>query len=198
MFSYLNKKLEEEYIRVSLWYFVSFLFGCAFYFSYQLLLTNNIYSLICSIIIILLIALLKLDLLWRFLAYLICMFLLGSVVAHYRYYSIVVNVMEQPQILTLEGSVESIKPTTKGISVVLTNIESDISQELTKVKISILEKYNNDFFINDRINIRVKLFKPQNTILPGSYDFSFYSHFAEISATGYAMSAPVVIRKQKK
>ncbi|MCZ6884214.1 MAG: ComEC/Rec2 family competence protein, partial [Rickettsia endosymbiont of Ixodes ricinus] len=42
-----------------------------------------------------------------------------------------------------------------------------------------------------------KLYKPQNSILPGGYDFGFYAYLSNIGANGYAMSEPQIIERNK-
>ncbi|MDE8611546.1 palindromic element RPE5 domain-containing protein [Rickettsia felis] len=48
--------------------------------------------------------------------------------------------------------------------------------------------------VNDRITLLAKLYKPQNAILPGGYDFGFYAY---IGANGYAMSQPQIIERNE-
>ncbi|BDU60020.1 hypothetical protein FLA4_04300 [Candidatus Rickettsia kotlanii] len=40
-----------------------------------------------------------------------------------------------------------------------------------------------------------KLYKPQNSILPGGYDLGFYAYLSDIGANGYAMSEPQIIER---
>ncbi|BAW82277.1 predicted protein [Rickettsia japonica] len=42
-----------------------------------------------------------------------------------------------------------------------------------------------------------KLYKPQNSILPGGYDFGFYAYLSDIGANGYAMSEPQIIERNE-
>ncbi len=42
-----------------------------------------------------------------------------------------------------------------------------------------------------------KLYKPQNSILPGDYDFGFYAYLSDIEANGYAMSEPQIIERNE-
>ncbi|MCC8462279.1 MAG: palindromic element RPE5 domain-containing protein [Rickettsia endosymbiont of Ecitomorpha arachnoides] len=51
--------------------------------------------------------------------------------------------------------------------------------------------------VNDRITLLAKLYKPQNAILPGGYDFGFYAYLSDIGANGYAMSQPQIIERNK-
>ncbi|KJV81649.1 RPE5 domain protein [Rickettsia hoogstraalii str. RCCE3] len=51
--------------------------------------------------------------------------------------------------------------------------------------------------VNDRITLLAKLYKPQNSILPGGYDFGFYAYLSDIGANGYAMSQPQIIERNE-
>ena len=48
--------------------------------------------------------------------------------------------------------------------------------------------------VNDEISLLAKLFKPRSNVLSNGYNFGFHIYFAEIGATGYAMSKPVTLK----
>lgn len=202
VFSYLNKKLESEFSRLSLWYFVSFIFGITFYFS-----LSFEPSVICIVIffitaiILLVISIIRKKILLVFLSSILVAFVFGVIISKHRMMNTNSEAIELPIITIVTGKIESIKPTIKGISVILKNIKGKDIDKLQKVKISIPEKYKTKVSINDIIKLRVKLHPPQTMVLPNSYDFGMYSYFGQIGATGYAMSKLVVIsssNNQKK
>ncbi len=68
-----------------------------------------------------------------------------------------------------------------------------LKQELLKVRITMPTKYASAIEIDNTIKITAKLCKPQNSLLPGGYDFSFYAYFNHLKATGYALAPPIII-----
>ena len=54
-------------------------------------------------------------------------------------------------------------------------------------------KQSKEIFINNRIKMIAELNAPPTSMVPGGYDFGFYAYFAEISATGNAISAVEIL-----
>lgn len=116
----------------------------------------------------------------------------------------------------LTAEIESLKPTTSGVQLILTNIVSDSDRELQKIRINVASKHMLEYWeganmgvLNARslntgalnpgdiIKIRANLFPLQSRILPSSYDFGFYMYMAGIEASGYALSSPEKINTKR-
>lgn len=121
-------------------------------------------------------------------------YIFGIFVGKYRVDNLHVVTIEKPIISKIQGQIESIKPTNHGAQLVLKQVTiHKLKRVLPKIRISVPAKYIQEININDTISIVASLYKPQSSILPGGYDFSFYAHLAEIGATGYAMSPPQIV-----
>jgi uncharacterized membrane protein YjjP (DUF1212 family) len=104
-------KLEEEYHHLSLWYFVSFIFGIIFFFY-----SNDNYSshsllfvLFCLTILVKLFH--KKDLLWFFIVACLLIFFSGIFIGHLRVSNIHTNPIDKTIISELSGKIEQVKPT---------------------------------------------------------------------------------------
>lgn len=188
----LRSILEQEYYNLSLWYFVSYLCGIVTYFSLSF---EPIFVSIFTIFALsLLLIFLRQNIFWRFIGGLIIAYTFGMVVGKYRVENLHIVIIARPIISQIQGQIESIKPTNHGAQLILKQVTiHKLKQVLTKVRISLPAKYIQEININDDINIVASLYKPQSSILPGGYDFSFYACLAEIGATGYAMSPPRIL-----
>ncbi|WP_241773767.1 DUF4131 domain-containing protein [Rickettsia asembonensis] len=125
-------------------------------------------------------------------------FIFGVFISKYRVTNLHGETLHKPIITKISGNIESIKPTIIGGQIVLNNIKIEkINRNLQKVKISIPKKYIQEIRVNDRITLLAKLYKPQNAILPGGYDFGFYAYLSDIVANGYAMSQLQIIERNE-
>lgn len=191
MISVLKDILEREYHNLSLWYFVSFFAGIIFYFSLPLEPATN-HFIILFVFSLPLVVLRKYGIFWQFFSGLIIAFNFGILSSKYRVMHLNNISIEKPIISQVEGVVESIKPTTRGMQVVLKQAKIyKANAKINKIRISIPSKYSSNINIYDHIKLLAKLYSPQSSILPGGYDFAFQAYLAGINATGYAMS-PVV------
>ncbi len=130
----------------------------------------------------------------RFISGLIIAYSFGIVVGKYRVHNLHVVSIEKPVISWVQGQIESITPTHHGAQLVLKEVTIyKLKQTLNKIRVSLPAKYIQEININDKISMVASLYKPQSSILPGGYDFSFYAYLAEIGATGYAMSPPQIL-----
>ncbi|WP_341756711.1 hypothetical protein [Candidatus Tisiphia endosymbiont of Nemotelus nigrinus] len=70
--------------------------------------------------------------------------------------------IKKPVISRISGIVESMKPTTHGMQVVLYQVKiQKLEQILQKVRISMPAKYAQEVNINDNISLVARLYKPQ-------------------------------------
>lgn len=185
MIAVLSKQLELEYTNLNLWYFVSFITGIVVYFS--LVFEPSLSSIViffCGSLSLLYFR--NYGIISRFLIWLVISFACGMLVSKYRVMHLQVHTIEKPVVNEVNGIIESIKPTTRGIQAVVKQDDAN------RVRIHIPEKYKNGLFIGDTIKVPAKLYRPQGSILPGGYNFGFYAWFAGITAGGYALGAPLI------
>ncbi|WP_425363691.1 DUF4131 domain-containing protein [Candidatus Tisiphia endosymbiont of Hybos culiciformis] len=192
IFNLFTSILEQEYHNLSLWYFVSFICGIGTYFTLSsepsFIFILAIFTISLSLLI------LRNNIFGRFIAGIIIAFSCGMVVGKYRVSNLHVISIKKPITSRISGIVESMKPTTHGMQVVLYQVEiQKIKQVLQKIRISMPVKYAQEVNINDNISLVARLYKPQTSILPGGYDFGFYAYLADINATGYALSPLQII-----
>lgn len=184
--------LEQEYHNLGLWYFVSFIYGIVIYFT----LSNepSFISILAIFTISLSLIILRNNIFGRFISGIIIAFSCGMLVGKYRISNLHVVGIKKPIISQIGGTIESMKPTTHGMQIILHQVKiqklNRSNQVLEKVRISMPAKYAQEININDSINLVAQLYKPQSSILPGGYDFGFYAYLADINATGYALSPP--------
>ncbi|WP_375327271.1 ComEC/Rec2 family competence protein [Candidatus Tisiphia endosymbiont of Nemotelus uliginosus] len=106
--------------------------------------------------------------------------------------------VEECIISPVQGIIKEIHSSNHAIQITLHQVKvyqlySPIPQQLTKVRITIPAKYAKEIDINSTIKIVAKLCRPQSSLLPGGYDFSFYAYFNNLDATGFALAPPEII-----
>jgi competence protein ComEC len=193
--------LEQEYQNLSLWYFVSFLLGCAFYFSREEEIIWQHGAMACAILCGCYL-LFKKDLFWRF-----CILLLLAAVAGINagiwqrirtVNTTAADTIPKRICVMLQGDVRQIKKTTRGEQVLLSSIYSPdnyVSKLHGNIRINIKDKYFADFKTGDRIELQACLMPPPARVIPNGYDFNFYANLSNISAVGYGTSKPIIINK---
>lgn len=191
--SYLIRKLEQEYHHLSLWYFVSFISGITLFF--QFLPNKSLYTLVsCAALSILLIRYFyRRNIIIYFIASCFFGLMIGMIVANIRLDLVKITPISRTMITTLEGEVESLKPTLRGMQLLLQNNKSDANRDFNKVRVNISNKLSSELMPGDIVKLKTKLFPLQSSVLPGSYDFGFYMYMSGIEASGYALTAPEVI-----
>ena len=115
------------------------------------------------------------------------------IVANIRLDLVKITPISRTMITTLEGEVESLKPTLRGTQLLLRNNKSDANRDFNKVRVNISNKLSSELMPWDIVKLKTKLFPLQSSVLPGSYDFGFYMYMSGIEASGYALTAPEVI-----
>lgn len=190
---WLMRTLEQEYYNLSLWYFVSFISGIIFYFSLSF---EPPWLLIMLIFLgsLLLLYLRRYGLLWHLISGIIVAFTFSLLISKYRILNVNTITLGEPIISKVDGTVESIKFTTKGIQIILSKAKIyKLNTSFEKIRISVPTKYSSNISVNERISLLTKLYKAQRSTIAGGCDFGFYAYFAGISATGYAMSGPEIL-----
>ena len=189
---YLNRKFEQEYHHLSLWYFVSFISGIVLFF--QLLPIKSLYLLVSSATCCLVLSryFYKRNLIVYFLSFCILSIIIGMIIANIRLYSIDTKPIKRTVITKIIGEVESLKPTLRGVQVLMQNNKGD-NRDYNKVRINISNKLSSKLNPGDIISLKVKLFPLQSSVLPGAYDFGFYMYMSGIEASGYALTAPEIM-----
>lgn len=188
--NYLNRKLEEEYHHLNLWYFVSFIFGIILFF--QFLPDKSLYVFVsCGALITLLIGFFRRrSIIIYFFSLCFLSLIVGMIIANIRLNSVKTTPLTRTMVATLEGEVESLKPTLRGVQLLLQKNKSNANRDFNKVRLNISDKLSSDLAPGDIIRLKAKLFPLQSSVLPGSYDFGFYMNMSGIEATGYALTSP--------
>ncbi len=119
--------------------------------------------------------------------------MIGMIVANIRLDLVKITPISRTMITTVEGEVESLKPTLRGTQLLLRNNKSDANRDFNKVRVNISNKLSSELIPGDIVKLKTKLFPLQSSVLPGSYDFGFYMYMSGIEASGYALTAPEVI-----
>lgn len=190
-------KLEQEYHHLSLWYFVSFIFGIIFFFRVEL--NYSFFSIIFCIVLFTSAALVlrSRSLLLLFASYLLLSFFIGIFVSHLRMSNIQTNPISKPMFSEISGRVDTIKPGLRGTQITLKDVTLADSTYLNKIRVNVSNKLISNVSYGDVINLRAKLFPLQGSVLPGTYDFGFYMYMSGIEASGYALTGIEVTEKNK-
>lgn len=112
IFKLAKSMFEQEYHNLSLWYLVSFIYGIVS--SYLIILRNNIFG--------------------RFISGIIIVFSCGMLVSKYRISNLHVVGIKKPIISQIGGTIESMKPTTHGMRVILYQVKFKNLAGFTKSK----------------------------------------------------------------
>jgi len=190
-------KLEEEYHHLSLWYFVSFIFGIIFFFY-----SNDNYSSYSLVVVLFCLTILvklfhKKDLFWFFIAICLLTFCSGVFIGHLRVSNIHTNPIDKIIISELSGKIEQVKPTLRGTQIILQDVHLGNNTKLNIIRVNVASKLVADVKHGDTVQLKAKLFPLQQSVLPGTYDFGFYMYMSGIEATGYALTALKVTDSNK-
>ena len=98
------------------------------------------------------------------------------------------NPINKTMTSTIEGKVEQIKPSARGMQITLQNVHLSKHRSLNKVRINVASKLAADITYGDLVRLKAKLFPLQSGVLPGTYDFGFYMYMSGIEASGYALT----------
>ncbi|MDP4832501.1 MAG: ComEC family competence protein [Rickettsiaceae bacterium] len=191
-------RLEKEYHHLSLWYFVSFIYGIIFFFY----INNNysIYSLLFGVVCLAFLVKLfhkKKLLLWFFITSCCLTFFSGIVVGELRVSNIHTQPIDKPIISKLSGKVKQVKPTLHGAQIILQDVHLANNIKLNTLRVNVASKLIADVTHGDTVQLKAKLFPLQQSVLPGTYDFGFYMYMSGIEATGYALTTLKVTDSNK-
>ena len=195
IWNYLLQKFEAEYHHLSLWYFVSFIFGIIYYFQdttsfsyYRLLLVP--FFLLASLYFRN-----KNVIVFFFLACLLS-FMFGFCISYARTTLVTTKPIIAPMVGEVSGKIINIKPSLRGSQVTLINVTIN-DEKLSKIRINISQKLAGDLEHGNIVNLRARLFPLSTNILPDSFDFGFYMYMSGIEASGYALTSPIVVLAEK-
>jgi ComEC/Rec2-related protein len=194
----LGDRLEKEYHVLDLWYFVSFISGIICYFSLHSE-PAFIYILCVFTISLFSLFLRKYGILGYFASGLIIAFVFGILISKYRIIRLdIVAHFNQSVISKVKGVISDLRPTIRGNQLILHQTHfTKQNLNLTQIKLTVSGKHldNQKISINDKVQLLVRLYPLQNSILPYSYNFGFYSYLAGIEACGYSMSKITIISR---
>jgi len=191
---YFRRKLEEEYHHISLWYFVSFIFGIVYFF--QDVSEFAFYYLFAVVIplFILAIYLKNKDIVLFFITACCLSFFVGFFVSSFRTYLVETKPIQKAIIADITGEIIGVKPSLRGTQITLSDVKIGNS-DLSKVRINISQKLVTDLDYGAKVKLRAKLFPLSSSVLPGTFDFGFYMYMSGIEASGYALTMPEILSK---
>lgn len=191
-----KKILHEESGNIILWLFLSYVLGVSLYFS----LSEEPSLFEIRLIILAIFVALSVVRRLPILSVIMCLFLLGFFVPFLKAHLLnTIFVNQDPTFYHVEGKVESILPGSKGVVLLLQGVQVKEKQEqvfkkLSKIRINLKTELGATR-VNDDIEIKAILYRPSNPVVVGGYDFARKAFFEGISAVGYAVSRPTVIRE---
>ena len=194
LINWFNNKLEEETSQISLWFFTAFYIGIISYFSYKN--TINYYSIFIATILIVInlwVYFSKYSQIGKFFLAITLGLSLGATRAFYESNNKEVS-LDQSINATIIGQVTNIDYNARGILVTISDARAQ-SLKLSKVKITIQDKYAVDLNLKDKVKIRARLYPIPTNSLPYGYDFKLYSKLSRISALGYAYNKPIILNR---
>jgi ComEC/Rec2-related protein len=115
-------------------------------------------------------------------------FIIGIAVSALRMSMVHTIPINKPMTATIQGRVDQIKPSARGMQVTLRDVEVLNYRSLNKVRINVAGKLASNITYGDEIRLKAKLFPLQKSVLPGTYDFGFYMYMSGIEASGYALT----------
>lgn len=193
--NYFRRKLEEEYHHLSLWFFVSFIFGIIYFFQ-NVFVFSSYYSLVISIPLVLLALYFKnKDIVIFFIITCCASFFIGFFVSNLRTSLVETKPIQKIVVTDVTGEVIAIKPSLRGMQITLIDAKID-NESLSKVRINIGQKLATDLDYGVKVKLRAKLFPLSSSALPGTFDFGFYMYMSGIEASGYALTSPEVISQK--
>lgn len=192
---YIHQKLDVEYQNLSLWYFVSFMFGIIYFFENNYRLSLHPSLLIAAITIALIFYFKNKNIIVLFCLNCMLMFLIGIIISENRVSSVKTHPINKMIVSEITGEIINIKPSLKGRQITIANIINN-SDNLSKVRINISDQLTTEINQGDIISLKAKLFPLTNSVLPYSFDFGFYMYLDGVDGSGYALTAPVIIEKK--
>ncbi len=194
----LTGKLQEEYHRLSLWYFPAFMVGIVFYFKQDKEPGFWTYSIIISMILVFFL-LKKRNIILRFALGLSLGFFFGIAVGKIKTASLIVHSLNKSMFSEVEGEVANVKPSASGKQIILENVTIRKKRiEIPKIRLSFKGEASEGVEVGDRIRVRARLIPIRSSILPETYNFGLYAAFDGIASGGYATSKPVILSKAEK
>jgi ComEC/Rec2-related protein len=197
MLSRVCRVLEQEYHHLSLWYFVSFVFGIAFFFQNHLDFSFCFLAVATVITAFIVFVSYDRNLLALFLSFCLLAFIIGISISQLRMSMIHTNPIDKARTAVLTGRVEQIKPSARGMQLTLQNVAVENYRSLNKVRINIASKLLADVNYGDLVRLKAKIFPLQTSVLPGTYDFGFYMYMSGIEANGYALTNIEILAKEQ-
>ncbi|MES2215001.1 MAG: ComEC/Rec2 family competence protein [Pseudomonadota bacterium] len=185
--------LDEEYHRLNLWYFVSFISGILFYFSLK---HEPSMHHVAGVFIGSFAALFlrRYGVPGIFLSGILIAFSYGVFISKYRETGLGGVALQGPISASVAGDVSSMKPTVRGVQIVLSDAKCNKVENFPKqIRVNVKTEHAKKLMIGDRIKLFAFLNPPPRSVLPGGYDFGLYAYFSGIGAVGYGLSEPRIL-----
>lgn len=196
LINWFNNKLEEETSQISLWFFTAFYIGIISYFNYKNTINYHSIFLVTTLIIVnLFLCFSKYLQIGKFLLAIAVGLSLGAIRASYENTDKEISLDHQIN-ATIIGKITNIDYNARGILVTISDARAEKqSLELSKVKITIQDKYAVDLNLKDTVKIRAGLYPIPTNSLPYGYDFKLYNKLSHISALGFAYNKPIILNR---
>lgn len=193
---FIQEEVALEYNDLSLWYFLSFIFGCTTYYS-----SSKHYDpshIACLLVMSASISyIVRHRFYLKFLILLCAFFTAGLGISVLQDYQITPLPFPEDTITSLQGKIEKISKTNHGFKIVLSDPkfnESNISSYInSKLVVNLKKRFGENLKQGDIVEFKARITKIPGSIAPGGYNFSFYAKLQRIDAMGIATSQPVVI-----
>lgn len=183
----LEQKLEHEYLQLSVWVCIAFVFGALHYFS--ICSSTSIFLLIASVLMISSYCAYRKQYLSSIFFVLLGISFCGGILASYAKSTRIQHQKIEHNVYgNIVGVVEFIKPTAFGMYAILSNVCVDDKCLNFKIKMHMSKKYIERLFVGDKINVRADILKIPGRLIPTGYDFSLHTRFAGIGAMAYPHS----------
>jgi len=134
LITYLHKKFAEEYHQLSLWYFVSFIFGIVFFFQGGFTYPLYFVCFVLFVSIFIVVFFCKKSLITLFTGTCLLAFVVGGLISGLRMHLINTKPISKPIISEVIGQIEHIKPTLRGTQITLNNVSLKNNQNLNKIQ----------------------------------------------------------------
>jgi len=194
--TFIQNEVALEYNDLSLWYFISFIFGCAIYYSSLKHYTPS-YIGYLFIISISLSYVLRNRFYLKFLILLCAFFTAGLGISLLQDYRPKPLPFPEDSIVNIQGKIERISKTNHGFKAILSKLDFNRSNTTSyiddKLTVNLKKKFGEDLKQGDVIEFKARITKVPSSVAPYGYDFGYYTALQGINAIGITTSQPIVI-----
>lgn len=191
--TFIQQEVTLEYNDLSLWYFISFIFGCAVYYSsskhYNPSYIGCLFVISASLSYIV-----RNRFYLKFLVLLCAFFTAGLGISLLQDYRPKPLPFAEDTIVNLQGKIERISKANHGFKAVLCDLKFNENPYVkSKIIVNLKKRFGEELKQGDVVEFKARITKIPSSIAPGGYNFGFYAKLQGIDAIGIATTQPVVI-----